>query len=157
MPDNFERLIKLAEETFAFRTDPSQIIVNESVMEQLARIHPASLSEERDSRGPVAWVLVFPTTGELMNAFVEQRISERELLDRTPVGANYSTIYLCSALVLEEHRRNGIAKRLMCEAIRKISKDHPISSLFYWAFTHEGEILSKSVAKKTKLPLFERS
>ena len=156
MTDNFERLIKLAEETFAFRTDPSQIIVNESVMEQLARIHPASLSEERDSDGPVAWVLVFPTTGELMNAFVERRISERELLDRTPVGASYSTIYLCSALVLEEHRRNGIAKRLMCDAIRKISKDHPIASLFYWAFTPEGDGLAKSVAIETKLPLVER-
>jgi ribosomal protein S18 acetylase RimI-like enzyme len=157
MQTNFERLIQLAEETFSTRRDPSQITVNEAVMEQLRRIHPASLSEETNSEGPVAWMLVFPTTNDLMKLFVKREISELALLDRTPVDREYSAIYLCSALVLEESRRKGIARKLMCEAISSIARDHPIQSLFSWPFSEEGSMLANSVARTIGLPLIERT
>lgn len=85
MPSNLERMIRLAEEFFATKNDPAQISVTEEVMKRLREIHPASLSEHDDGNGPVAWVLLIPTTSELMNRFIAKQITENELLEQTPV------------------------------------------------------------------------
>ena len=150
---NFERMIQLSDEVFSSRTDADQLSVDEDVMTRLHEIHPASLSEFDDGNGPAAWILVFPTTTALMNEFLEKRITEKMLFDLTPIGISYDVIYLCSALVLEEYRNKGIAKRLTMEAIEKIKKDHPIESLFVWAFTNEGDTLSSKIAAEIGLPL----
>ena len=105
--------------------DPDQLDVDQHVIERLLRIHPATVSEFNEGNGPVAWVLIIPTTHALMDKFLNGRISEKELFERTPLDAKYETLYLCSALVLNEYRRQGIAKRLMLNAIEKIRKDHP--------------------------------
>ena len=55
----------------------------------------------------------------------------------TPIGASYDAIYLCSALVLEEFRRKGIAKQLALKAIEDIRKDYPVKALFVWTFTRK--------------------
>ena len=97
--------------------------------------------------------MVFPTTIALMNDFLERKITEKELFDLTPLGVNFDAIYLCSALVLEEYRNKGIAKKLTLEAIERIRKDYPIKFLFVWAFTKEGGTLSSKIASEVNLPL----
>ena len=153
---NLQRMIQLADEFFETRSDPDQISVTEETMEKLRRIHPDSLSEETDEDGPIAWVLVIPTTHGLMVTFVAAAINERDLLEGTPVGGIYDALYLCSALVLPECRGKGIAKRLAVRAVRSVQAGHPIRSLFYWAFSAEGEKLASSVARETGLPLYRR-
>jgi GNAT superfamily N-acetyltransferase len=155
-PDNLERMIRLADEVFAVRNDPTQIAVDEETMRRLRQVHPSTMSEEVDENGPVAWMLVFPTTRSLMNQFLEKNITERELLEQTPLGTRYDVLYLCSALVLREHRGKGIAKRLVVDAIRSIQRDHPIAALFVWSFSAEGKGLAHAVAEELSLPLFER-
>ena len=153
---NQERMIQLAEDVFAARTDPNQLDVNNRVIEHLQKIHPATMSEYDDGNGPVAWILGIPTTLELMNKFLEHKISEKELYELTPLNTKYEAVYLCSALVLEEYRGKGIAKKLAIEAIERIKKDHPIKALFVWAFSKEGEALAEKVAGITQLPLKKR-
>jgi ribosomal protein S18 acetylase RimI-like enzyme len=150
-------MINLAEEVFAVKNDPDQLDVNEEVLKRLKNLHPATVSEFDDGNGPVAWVLLIPTTQILMNRFLENKISEKELFNLTPPNVKYDAIYLCSAMVLEEYRRKGIAKKLTVDAINKICKDHPIQSLFVWNFTKEGIIASESIARKIFLPLFKRA
>ena len=126
MPENnLDRMIALAEEFFGTRSDPEQISVNEEVMERLHAIHPNTLSEQRNENGPIAWILLIPTVSDVMQQFIEKKITEKELLDRTldesshrPLGETYDALYLCSALVLPEERGKGIAKRLATKAIK---------------------------------------
>jgi hypothetical protein len=92
-----------------------------------------------------------------MEEFVAEQINERELLEKTPIGASYESVYLCSALVLPEHRRKGLARGLAIDAVRSILEDHPIQCLFSWPFSAEGERLSKSIARGLNLPLRQRS
>jgi len=153
---NLERLIRMADEVFANKSDPNQLDVNEEVMERLLRIHPSTVSEYDDGNGPVAWVLIIPSTTGLMNSFLENKISEKELFDLTQPDVAYDAVYLCSALVLEEYRRKGIAKQLALEAIAKIRLEHPIKALFVWAFSKEGELGSEAIARSTSLPLFKK-
>jgi ribosomal protein S18 acetylase RimI-like enzyme len=153
---NFERMLQLADEVFAVKNDPTQLDVNQEVLERLMRIHPATVSEFDDGNGPVAWVLLFPTTLDLMNQFLDATISEKELFDLTPLDTKYEALYLCSALVLEEYRRKGIAKRLTLQAIENIRKDHPLKALFVWTFSKEGDLGAEALARFTSLPLYKR-
>lgn len=157
MTENLKRMIRLAEEIFAVKNDPDQLDVSEQVLEQLAQIHPATVSEENDGNGPVAWLLIIPTTAELMNRFLHLEISEKELFAMTPLHIPYQAIYLCSALVLEEYRRKGITMELALKAIKQVQKDHPIETLFVWSFTEEGDLTAESIAAKTNLPVRNRS
>jgi hypothetical protein len=150
---NLERMIQLAEDFFGTRSDPDQISVTPEVREQLLAIHPATMSEKNDGTGPVAWVIVIPTTRSVMDLFLRGEISESELLDKTPVGAQYTVIYLCSALVLPEERRKGLAVALTSNAIASIGRDHSIIHLFAWTFSREGELLARQVAARCNLPI----
>jgi ribosomal protein S18 acetylase RimI-like enzyme len=153
---NFERMLQLADEVFAVKNDSTQLDVNQEVLERLRKIHPATVSEYDDGNGPVAWVLLFPTTLDLMHQFLNATISEKELFDRTPLDIKYDALYLCSALVLEEYRRKGIVKRLTLEAIENIRKDHPLKALFVWTFSKEGDLGAEALARYTSLPLYKR-
>lgn len=151
--DNFARMMQLADEVFAVHDDPTQLQVDQDVLEQLQRLHPASVGQQADANGPVAWVLLIPTTAALMEDFLAGKLTEQELFERTPMGAVYEAVYLCSAMVLEEYRRTGLAKRMTLEAIERIRRDHPIHALFCWPFTPGGDALAEVVAQETGLPL----
>jgi GNAT superfamily N-acetyltransferase len=153
---NLERMILLADEFFRAKHDPDQIVVDEELMERLRRIHPATLSEEADENGPIAWVLVIPATHQVMESFIRKEIGERKLLELPASPPVYDALYLCSALVLPEQRGKGLAKRLASGAIRAIQHDHPIRELFYWAFSEGGARLAGSLARDFRLPLYRR-
>ncbi len=154
--DKLKRLIELADKVFAARKDPNQLNVNEEVIKRLQSIHPMTLSEYNVEDGPVAWLLIIPTTKDLMDKFLKNEINERELFERTPLGIKYDSIYLCSALVLDEFRRKGITKQLVIKAIKEIKKDHPLKWLFVWAFTKEGDIASEKIAEELKMTLYKK-
>jgi GNAT superfamily N-acetyltransferase len=154
--NNLERMIQLADEFFSVKSDPSQISVNGRVLARLRRIHPGTISEKSTSKGPVAWVLVIPTTQTIMDQFISKKINERELYSKTPLHTAYDSIYLCSALVLPKYRGKGLAKKLMIKAIKSIQKEHPVQKLFYWAFSAEGKRLAATVARELSLPLYRR-
>ena len=82
--------------------------------------------------------------------------SEKELFERTPMHKSYDALYLCSAMVLEEFRKKGLALQLTLSAIDQIRKDHPIQRLFVWAFTLQGERLAEKISRLTGLVLTKR-
>lgn len=153
---NFQRLVQLADEVFSYKSDPQQLDVNPQVIDRLHKIHPLTLSDYQDENGPVIWLLIIPTTGEIMNRFLNKEISEKELYELTPLNVKYEALYLCSALVLEEYRRKGITRKLILDAIEAIKKDHPIKWLFVWPFSDEGNALAENIALVTSMPLYKR-
>jgi predicted GNAT family acetyltransferase len=154
--NNYERLIKLADEVFAVKSDPNQLDVDQDVLIRLKKIHPATISEYNEGNGPCAWVLLIPTTFDLMNRFLSGEISEKELYELTPVDTTYDAIYLCSALVLDEYRRKGITKNLAMKAIQEMRQKHPLRAAFVWAFSPEGDKAAETIANQAGLPLYKR-
>ena len=158
MPEpNLERMIQLAEEFFDVKNDPDQISVDEETRARLLAIHPNTMSEVRNEAGPIVWILVIPTTTDVMEQFLVKKINEKQILQLTPPRSSYEAVYLCSALVLPEHRGKGMAKRSAVQAIREIQRQHPIKHLFAWTFSPEGEGLAISIAKDLGLPLHRRA
>jgi hypothetical protein len=154
---NVERMLKLVDEFFDVKNDPDQLAVDAGVLQKLRDMDPSSRVEITNDDGPIAWILLVPTTAELMKHFLEGSLSEQQLFDQTPVGARYDAVYLCSAIVLPEFRRMGIAREATIKAIREISSRHPITSLFLWAFSTEGINLANDIAKDLNLPLQNRT
>lgn len=149
-------MLQLVNEFFDTKNDPDQLDVDQEMIEHLQEMHPATLSEVTEGDGPIVWILVIPTLHYIMQRFISGKISEKQLLDETPMGMPYDAVYLCSASVLPEHRHKGLAKKTTIKAINDICNDYPVKSLFYWPFSDEGRRLAKSVAIETGLPLFER-
>ncbi len=157
MPEeNLLRMIQLAEEFFETKNDPTQLSVDETIIARLQAIHPATVGERRNDKGPVAWMIIIPTPNDVMQRFLNGEYNERDLLDNIPVGGTYDAIYLCSALVLPEFRSKGLAKELACKSIKAIQKDHPIKTLYYWGFSIEGKKLAEVISKKVGLPLLNK-
>lgn len=152
---NFQRMLTLIDEVFATRNDPDQIQVDQKQLKKLQKIHPATLSELENEDGPVIWVLIIPTTKDIMNDFLQDKISEKELLEKTKAGDSYDCIYLCSATTLPEYRGKGETKKLCVAAIRSVCNIHPIKTLFVWPFTKEGERLAAKVANECGLELLK--
>jgi hypothetical protein len=52
-PSKLERMIRLVGEIFSTRNDPSQLQVDQQIIERLNTLHPATVSEFNDN-GPAA-------------------------------------------------------------------------------------------------------
>nr|WP_320133943.1 hypothetical protein [uncultured Holophaga sp.] len=153
MEKNLHRMIELVDQCFGNYEDPDQLSMDERVRAKLLQLHPATLGETRNDDGPLAWTLVFPTTRSLMEAFLEGRICERELFEGTPETGPFQAIYLCSALVLPEQRKQGLARRMVDASVTAIRRDHAITELFCWVFSGEGRVLAEAIARQQGLPL----
>jgi hypothetical protein len=154
---NLQRMLDLADEVFDVANDPEQIDFSENAVARLLAIHEATLAEHVEGDCPVAWVAVFPTQQALMHDFLEGKISEKTLLDRTSSTKPFQSIYLCSALVLPEWRNQGLACKLAVDSITSICTQHSIDALFAWSFSEEGEKLAQKIALHTGLPCHFRS
>ncbi len=130
--------------------------MDEDIIAGLQKLHPATLSEYNDGNGPVAWILLIPTTLEVMHQFIEKKISEKKLYELTKPGTTFEAVYLCSGVVLEEYRRKGIARDLTMHAINEIRKEHPLKALYVWSFTEEGDKASEAIAQLAALSLYKR-
>ena len=150
---NYQRMFQIIDDVFATREDPDQLQVDEEVIKKLNEIHPSCLSEMADENGPVIWALMIPTTEKVMDDFLSGKISERELLDQTRVGENFTCLYLCSVTTLPEYRHKGKTKNICLKAIENMRTNFPIATLYVWAFTPEGESLAKKLAAESKLGL----
>ena len=156
MTSNLERMLSLVQQVFDSKNDPEQLDVNEKVMEQLRIIHPSSIAEYDDGNGPVLWVILIPTTAEIMKQFLSHEINEQAILDLTPINGNYEAIYLCSVLVLPEYRRKGLAENICLASIENIRRTNAIKSLFVWPFSLAGEALAERISAETKLKLYKK-
>jgi hypothetical protein len=151
--NNYQRMMHLIDEVFATRNDPDQIQVTKQQLIKLNQIHPSCLTEHANENGPLIWILIIPTTTLIMEDFINGKITEKELLDNTPLNIAYQSIYLCSATTLPEERDKGKTKQLCLNAIKEIQKTNPIENLFVWPFTKAGEALAKTIANASSLKL----
>ena len=157
MQPSLKRLLELVDDVFETRNDPTQIAFSEADMEKMESLHSGCLQEAANADGPISWVAVIPTSLELMNLFVQGALTERQLFEATEETTPKQAVYLCSAIVLPEFRRSGIAFDLSVNSIRSIQEDQKIEAAFVWPFTDEGEALAQKVASSCGLPLFVRA
>lgn len=147
------KMMAVADELFGTQSDPDQIPVTMDSWNRISRISKDFLSCRLTDDGELkGWAVVIPTTRQVMGDFLTGRISEKELMHRTPLQKEYDALYLCSVIVLPEYRRQGIAAGLLKELIDKapIKKG---AALFAWPFSAEGKMLVRKLALEYNLKI----
>ena len=147
-PEIKKRGIEIGEEIFATEAAPDQMQVSEANFEKLKALDPNTIIYEVIDGEPVAWVVVVPTSREIMNKFLTKEIGEQRLLDLTQKQVSYPALYLCAAAVLPPYRRQGLAMRLMKEAIARMSLEKGYQ-LYGWPTTAEGRAFHKKFEEET--------
>ncbi len=150
-------MLELVNTFFDTRNDPGQISVTDEQREKLMQLHPATLSELANEDGPIVWVLLIPTNKQIMEQFLNGEISEKQLLDLAQPGESCQSLYLCSASVLPEFRKQGLARKVTIGAINSIRAQYSISTLYFWPFSSEGRALAQSIADELGIELLERT
>ena len=98
--------------------------------------------------------MIIPTQTEIMKRFINGNINESEIFSETENTKPFTTIYLCSIMVLEEYRNKGLAFKTSINTIQSIKESNPIESLFVWPFTAEGKLLAEKIATHLSLKIF---
>jgi len=132
----------LAEKFFGTASDPDQIPITMESWDKLQALHPKTIVYTEAEGQPISWVVVLPTTKDLMDRFLAGEISEKDLLDKTQPADYYQALYLCAAFTVPERRRQGLAMKQFKQAIEGISTKGQ-AALFAWPFSDEGRSMLK--------------
>lgn len=139
-----QKMDSIAESIFRTSRDADQIPVTKESGRKLDKLTPHWIQYELDEKeNPISWVVVLPTSLDLMEKFLKGEITERQLLDLTKPQEIYQAIYLCAAITIPKYRRKGLAIKLLKKAIDSIPHTED-TVLFAWPYSKEGaEVIKK--------------
>jgi hypothetical protein len=141
------KIISVDEKFFRTTNDSQQIPITKEALDKILQLHSNAFLYKLENNEPISWVVVVPTSKDLADKFLNDEISERELLDLTKPQLVYEAIYLCSATTMPEHRRKGYVIEMMKEAIGSIPHKEDVK-LFAWAYSPEGKALMEKAARE---------
>lgn len=143
---------EMAEEFFEMESKPDEMPASEENQKFVLEKIPECDNVIRENGKIIGFTFIIPCNKDIMERFLSNKISERELFEEVKLKINYEnfdTIYLCSSFIKEEYRGKGLAIQGNVKSIRKIIADRNIKPiLFSWAQTKEGEKSVKRTAKE---------
>ncbi len=155
--DQIQFMLDVAEQYFQTTEDEGQIPITSASYEKLLTLGYQTLFFKDIDQKPIGWVLVIPTTLELKDMFLQNKISEKDLLFKTPIQKLPEAVYLCAAFVLPEHRTKGIALALSEKAINYYRELNPTIALFAWIYSPEGERLIQTLQDRLHVVIETKS
>ena len=150
-PNNkqLEKMNTVAMELFHTENDDTQASPTlEKSLQVINKEKYNFISINDDNNEPIAWSLVMPTSLEVMDNFLSEKITERELLETSRADDKFEALYLFAVIVLPEHRRSGLGQFLFKTQIEYFKEKYNITEFYTWWFSEEGKKLGDSLEKK---------
>lgn len=151
---------EMSEEFFEMEKDPSQMAATKETRDWIYKNVKFISNIIRNNNEIIGYSFMLPCSKKIMNDFIEKRIDEATLINeikKNKLPTSPEAIYLCSSIIKEEFRGNGIAKIGFIKLINNILKNSNIKPiLFYWKYSDEGEKLVNKIAKELDLRLLVR-
>jgi len=156
-----DKIGRINEAYFKTENDSEQAKITEKRRDWFMREFPEAANVIKVDDKIIGSTLVLPCTLRLMNLFISKNINEEQLfqeLERTASYSNIETIYFCSAIIVPEFRRKGLATQAVEKSIKKmLSKTkNKVKTIFYWGYSNEGSALAGKIAKDLGLELKKR-
>ncbi len=137
--------MQIAEAIFGTENDPDQMpITNESIAKLDSLCSDWLVSELDDNGEPISWAIAMPTQKHLAQDFLNNKITERQLLDLTVPSDIYDAVYLVSVITVPEHRGKGLGTKV----VKQVLQNMPIINdaiYFAWPTSDEGMNLVKKI------------
>jgi hypothetical protein len=153
---------KISEDFFGMQKDPEQFQATEENKKYIFKHMQSFLNIIKNDGTIVGYSFLVPSTKEIMNSFVKGNITEADLFNKVKelklTELNFETLYLCSAIIKKEHQLKGLALSGSVRLIESLIKKRGIQpALFFWAYSKEGAIVAKKVAKALNLNLVKKA
>ena len=142
-----QKIMTITERFFETATDPEQIPTKKDSLRKLLALHPGTFQYRIENNEPVSWVMVLPTSNALAEKFLQDQITERELLDMTEPQPEYDAIYLCAAFTVKGYRRKGHVLDMLKDALCTIPHAQNVK-IFAWPYSDEGEFLIRRLERE---------
>lgn len=154
---DFYDAVKLHVEEFEVESDFEQIQEEDVPYEKLIKNDCEEECILKDHDVVIGSTFVILTSIDIMNLFLQGKITERELLFESRKIKSYNSIYLCSSIIIQEYRRFGLifeAGKILLKKIIEKNNFNPV--IFGWTFSEAGSNLLKKTAKHFNLEYFEK-
>ena len=132
---------------FNIDNDPTQLMADKKAYNYSVRIGGCTVMALEDGK-MLGWCFAFPTTRKLMEEFLNDTISERELFWATRKNKKYDAVYLCAVYVYSNHRQIGLGTKLINECLKPLLKEGVC--IFYEPYTKKGKNLGEFTLKDYK-------
>lgn len=140
-----QKMCDIAEEFFHTAEDPTQMLINFENGRRLEALDPYTVALRKDGDQIIGWSMSLPSSIENMKLFLEGKINERELGERSFSNPSYEALYLMALFVLPEFRGRYIGKKILQKQIDILKQRYPsIKKLYAWPYSKEGEMIVKS-------------
>lgn len=137
--------MKIAEEFFGTENDPGQIPITSESINKLDKLCSGWLASELDENNePISWAIAMPTQKQLADDFLNNKISERELLDLTVPADIYDAVYFVSVITVPEYRGKGLGTKVAKRVLQNMSLTND-ALYFVWPTSNEGMALVKKI------------
>lgn len=131
----------IAEDAFRTAEDPTQVQIRPGGGTWLIDNIPECMRVIRYDKQVVGSTLIVPTSREVMQLFLNKKINEAELFARVRAAAApiWEAIYLCSAVLLPEHRGKGVATTSAMLSIDWVlANKNPRPDFYVWPTNADG-------------------
>ena len=145
--DYLEEVDYTARTFFNIDNDSTQIMADKKTYNYSCRIGGSTIMALENGK-LLGWCFAFPTNRKLMEQFLNDTISERELFWMTKKNKKYDAVYLCAAYVYSNHRQMGLGTKLINECLKPLLKERVC--IFYEPYTKKGKRLGESALKDYK-------
>jgi len=156
-----QKLSKMLEEYFGTQSDSDQMPIDDSARPWIENIIPECAKIIKYDDEVVGSSFIFPSSLDLMNDFLGNRINEAQLAQKVQAEKiTYETmeaIYLCSSFVVPAHRGKNLSVKSIVKSIQEIMPENKCLPLFYWQYSPAGAVIASKVAQILELPLFTKS
>lgn len=146
--------MQIAEAIFGTENDPDQMPITHESIAKLDRLCIDWLVSEVDDNGePISWAIAMPTQKQLAQDFLNNKITEKQLLDLTIPADIYDAVYLVSVITVPEHRGKGLGTKVVKQVLQNIPVvDDAI--YFAWPTSDEGMALVKKIESELGREIF---
>jgi len=107
----------------------------------------------KDGDDPIAWSAVLPTSKKDMVDFLDRKLSERDLFEKSIASPSFEALYLFVVVVMPDYRKQGLGISLIKHQIKYFQDKYNIKDFYAWAFSPEGEKLILSLQKDLSMDI----
>ncbi len=160
LEENFETA-RMVEEFFGMSQDPAQIPATDENIRWMNKNIPDCINVIKSENKLIGETFIIPCNQEIMNDFLTDKINENALFQRVKKEVtydNFDSIYLCSATIYPEFRKQGLAVEACVKSIKKICAARNLKPiLFFDGWSNEGSNLAHKVARLLGLKIKEKA
>jgi hypothetical protein len=154
--DTIQIMLDKGEEFFGTQNDPNQLPTNMETLHKLLEINPNTIIVKKDDNGDFVGCAAFlPTTTDLMDLFLTNKITENQMFEMTTPNIDYDAIYVISVFVDPSFKNGGSSRSLIIQGITPLLKDGV--KIFFEGFSDEGSMLGKIFAKRYGIEVINKN